>query len=61
MMNRSLFDSDMLKSIRKGLQIQFIILALQRVSIFVEMDGEQLSNLAEKFTELTHKRGFGSM
>ncbi|CAM6121132.1 unnamed protein product [Calypogeia fissa] len=57
MMNRSLFDSDILKSIRKGLQMQFIILALQRVPLFLELDYEQLSNLAEQFTESTHKRG----
>ncbi|BFI23367.1 hypothetical protein MPTK2_1g01440 [Marchantia polymorpha subsp. ruderalis] len=56
-MPRSLLDSTALKTIRKGLQIQLITLALQRVPAFIEIDQEQLSNLADSFTESNYAKG----
>ncbi|KAG6541701.1 hypothetical protein Mapa_016966 [Marchantia paleacea] len=56
-MPRSLFDSNILKTIRKGLQIQLITLALQRVPAFIEIDQEQISNLADSFTESNYAKG----
>ncbi|KAJ7523712.1 hypothetical protein O6H91_18G059600 [Diphasiastrum complanatum] len=49
--DRSLFHSEMLKSIRKELQMQLITLALQRVPAFLELNADQLCRLASTFTE----------
>ncbi|KAL2650296.1 hypothetical protein R1flu_018424 [Riccia fluitans] len=57
LMPRSVFDKDVLKTIRKGLQVQFISLALQRVPAFIELNPDQISNLADSFTESHHNKG----
>ncbi|KAL3701970.1 hypothetical protein R1sor_019992 [Riccia sorocarpa] len=56
-MPRSLFDKDVLKNIRKGLQVQLISLALQRVPAFIELNPDQISSLADSFTESYHSKG----
>jgi hypothetical protein len=58
MLDRMLFTKEMLVAIRKGLQIQLISLALQRVPAFLELSFDQLSQLAETFSQSTFAKGF---
>ncbi|CAK9194416.1 unnamed protein product [Sphagnum troendelagicum] len=57
MLDRMLFTKEMLVAIRKGLQIQLISLALQRVPAFLELSFDQLSQLAETFSQSTFAKG----
>lgn len=56
-MDRALLSKEMLAAIRKGLQVQLITLALQRVPAFLELSPDQLSQLAETFTQSVFLKG----
>lgn len=56
-MSRNLLTKDMLKAIRKKLQIQLAAIGLQRVPAFLDLNNDQILCVAEKLTESSHTKG----
>jgi hypothetical protein len=49
--DRALFDTHILNTVRRGLQLQLVTVALQRVPALSDLKDDQLQTLAESFSE----------